>query len=96
VSEFISVSNVEDFQKAERVTKRLARMGICSRRMAERLIEQGMVKVDGETIKGNQSVTNENLVQISAKSGLYTPVKDNTRVWLFHKPQNMVTTHFDP
>lgn len=50
MSEFISVANVDDFQKPERVTKRLARMGICSRRMAERLIEQGMVKVDGKII----------------------------------------------
>jgi 23S rRNA pseudouridine2605 synthase len=43
----VNVSNVEEFNKPERVTKRLARMGICSRRMAEKLIEQGMVKVDG-------------------------------------------------
>lgn len=27
---------------------------------------------------------------------MYTPVKENTRVWLFHKPREMVTTHFDP
>lgn len=96
VGEFINVANVEDFTKPERVTKRLARMGICSRRMAEKLIEQGMVKVDGQPITANTQVTNENLVQVSAKEGLYTPVKDNTRIWLFHKPQRMVTTHFDP
>lgn len=27
---------------------------------------------------------------------MYTPVHQNTRIWLFHKPRNMVTTHFDP
>ena len=50
VDEFVNVANVEEFVKPERVTKRLARMGICSRRMAERLIEQGMIKVDGQVI----------------------------------------------
>jgi 23S rRNA pseudouridine2605 synthase len=90
------VSNVADFQKPERVSKRLSRMGICSRRVAEKLIEQGMVQVDGKIIKENVSVTNANLLQVSARSGIYTPVKENTRIWLFNKPQNLVTTHFDP
>lgn len=90
------MSNVGDFAKPERVSKRLSRMGICSRRVAERLIEQGMIKVDGEIIRANVSVTNENLIQVSAKTGIYTPVKENTRIWLFHKPMYMVTTHYDP
>lgn len=52
------MTNIEEFSKAERVSKRLARMGICSRRMAEKLIGQGMVKVDGEIIEDNRHVTN--------------------------------------
>ncbi len=59
---FINVSNVGEFSKPERVSKRLSRMGICSRRVAERLIEQGMIKVDGKIIDSNISVTNENLL----------------------------------
>ena len=39
LDQFVNVANVEEFNKPERVTKRLARMGICSRRMAEKLIE---------------------------------------------------------
>ena len=27
---------------------------------------------------------------------MYTPIKDNTRIWLYHKPRNYVCTHFDP
>ena len=27
---------------------------------------------------------------------MYTPVKQSTRIWLYHKPREMVTTHFDP
>lgn len=54
-----------------------------------------MVKVDGKLIEDNRSVSNQNLIQISAKTGMYTPVKENSKIWLFHKPQNMVTTHYD-
>ena len=38
LDEFISVSRIEDFAETERLSKRLARMGVASRRMAERLI----------------------------------------------------------
>ena len=40
-------------------------------------------------------VNSSNLVQISAKTGMYTPIKENTKIWLFHKPRYSVTTHFD-
>lgn len=96
IDQFINVSNAEEFTKPERVSKRLSRMGICSRRMAEQLIEKGMVRVDGKTIDHNLQVTNENLLQISAKTGVYTPVKENTKIWLYHKPRECVTTHSDP
>ncbi|MGL1180964.1 S4 domain-containing protein, partial [Vibrio parahaemolyticus] len=36
--------------EGERIAKRLARAGICSRREAERLIADGCVKVDGKVI----------------------------------------------
>ena len=62
IDQFINVSNAEEFTKPERVSKRLSRMGICSRRMAEQLIEKGMVRVDGKTIDHNLQVTNENLL----------------------------------
>jgi 23S rRNA pseudouridine2605 synthase len=91
----VNVSNVDEFVKPERVSKRLARMGICSRRVAEKLIEKGMIRVDGKQIDHNMQVSNQNLLQISAKTGMYTPVKENTRIWLYHKPRGMVTTHAD-
>jgi 23S rRNA pseudouridine2605 synthase len=27
---------------------------------------------------------------------MYTPTMEHTRIWLFHKPRGMVTSHFDP
>ena len=55
-----------------------------------------MVKVDKKVVSENVPVTSANLIQVAAKSGLYTPVKENTRIWLFNKPREMVTTHYDP
>ena len=71
-------------------------MGVCSRRTAEKLIAQGMIKVDKQVVSSNVPVTSQSLIQVAAKTGYYTPVKENTRVWLFHKPREMVTTHYDP
>lgn len=45
-----------------------------------------MVKVDGMVVDSNVAVSNVNHIQVGAKTGMYTPVKENTRVWLFNKP----------
>lgn len=37
--------------KGDRIAKVIARAGVCSRREAERMIEEGRVSVDGEIIK---------------------------------------------
>jgi 16S rRNA U516 pseudouridylate synthase RsuA-like enzyme len=55
-----------------------------------------MVKVDGQTVSSNVAVSSTNLIQVSSKTGMYTPMKESARIWLFNKPQNLVTTHFDP
>jgi 16S rRNA U516 pseudouridylate synthase RsuA-like enzyme len=66
---------VQDFEQTERLSKRLARMGVASRRQAEKLIGQGMVKVDGEVVSSNVPVTSESKITVGAKTGMYTPVK---------------------
>lgn len=38
IDKFVNVSNVEEFNKAERLSKRLSRLGICSRRIAEQMM----------------------------------------------------------
>ena len=55
-----------------------------------------MIKVDKKVVSENVPVTSQSLIQVSAKDGFITPVKENTRIWLFHKPREMVTTHYDP
>ena len=96
LTEFINLSTVQDFSETERLSKRLARMGVSSRRQAEKLIAEGMVYVDGKVADSNWPVTQNSRIQVGAKTGMYTPVKENTRIWLFHKPREMVTTHYDP
>lgn len=78
----------------ERIAKRLARAGICSRRDAEKLIAQGKVAVNGKTLDtpaflvgpGDRVVVDGQLV----------PDAEKARVWRYHKPAGLVTTHRDP
>lgn len=78
----------------ERIAKVIARAGICSRRDAERLIEEGRVSVDGEVLKSPaRNVGPDNVVVVDGKP-LAGP--DRTRLWRYHKPAGLVTTHKDP
>ena len=51
-----------EFAGEERLSKRLARMGVASRRQAERMMEQGMVYVDGKKVLENMLVSNRNYI----------------------------------
>ena len=80
--------------KGERIAKRLARAGLCSRREAERWIEQGRVSVDGEVLKTPAFlVTAASRILVDGK-----PVAgpERTRLWRYHKPRGLVTTENDP
>ncbi|MBE6451974.1 MAG: rRNA pseudouridine synthase [Alphaproteobacteria bacterium] len=77
----------------ERLAKFIARSGICSRRNAEELIKQQRVTVNGETISSpayNVSGSEKILID-----GEKLPSPDITRLWLYHKPSGLVTTHKD-
>jgi 23S rRNA pseudouridine2605 synthase len=57
---------------------------------------KGMVKVDGETVLKNMLVSARNKIQVGSRTGINTPAKENTRIWLFNKPKGFITSHFDP
>lgn len=59
-------------------------------------MEEGMIKVDGEIVWKNMMVSGKNNIQVGAKTGINTPVKENTWIWLYYKPWNCITTHYDP
>ena len=79
---------------AERIAKFLARAGVASRREAERLIEQGVVTVNGETLTTPAfKVTPDMDIRVD---GTRVGKPDAPRLWRFHKPDGLVTTHNDP
>lgn len=78
----------------ERIAKRIARAGVCSRREAEGLIVAGRVRVDGQKIHSPAlNVTAEQAITIDGKA---LPSAEPTRLWLYHKPTGLMTTHKDP
>ena len=78
----------------ERIAKRLARAGLCSRREAERWIEGGRVAVNGSVIRSAAlDVTDADEIIVDGE-----PLKEAepTRLWRYHKPDGLVTTARDP
>lgn len=80
--------------KPERIAKVLARAGLCSRRDAERWIEQGRVAVNGRVL-GSPAVTVTPRDRISV-DGKPIPERQATRLWRYHKPRGLLTTARDP
>jgi len=81
-------------EKGERIAKRLARAGLCSRRDAERWIADGRVSVDGKKLDTPATlVTEASLIMVDGKP---LPTADRTRLWRYHKPAGLVTSHKDP
>jgi 23S rRNA pseudouridine2605 synthase len=77
----------------ERIAKLLARAGLCSRRDAERWIAAGRVSVDGQVLTTPAtSVTATNDVRVD---GVPLPTPERPRLWRYHKPAGIVTTHRD-
>jgi 23S rRNA pseudouridine2605 synthase len=78
----------------DRIAKVIARAGICSRRDAEKLIADGRVTLDGETVKTPATKVGEN--QVVSVDGKPLGEPDPARLWRYHKPSGLVTTHRDP
>ncbi|MGQ0526810.1 MAG: pseudouridine synthase [Alphaproteobacteria bacterium] len=79
--------------KGERIAKRMARAGLCSRRDAERWIEQGRVFVNGIKLQTPACVVTESdEIRVDGKP---LPAPKDTRLFLYHKPSGLVTTARD-
>lgn len=79
---------------SQRIAKAISHAGLCSRRDAERWIEAGRVKVNGERIDTPAlTVTKKDRVEVDGE--LIGPPPEPT-LWLYHKPVDLITTHHDP
>jgi 23S rRNA pseudouridine2605 synthase len=78
----------------ERIAKRIARAGLCSRRDAERWIADGRVRLDGETLTTPAvTVTAKSRIEVDGKP---LPTAEAPRLFRFHKPTGYITAARDP
>jgi 23S rRNA pseudouridine2605 synthase len=81
-------------KRSERIAKAMARAGIASRREVERLIGLGKVAVNGKILDTPAVlVTRDDVITVDGK-----PIgsAQATRVWRYHKPAGLLTSHTDP
>jgi 23S rRNA pseudouridine2605 synthase len=81
-------------KSGERIAKVVSRAGLASRRDAEEWIVQGRVSVNGRVINSPAlDVTVNDVITVDGKP---LPPRERTRLFLFHKPRGLMTTHADP
>jgi 23S rRNA pseudouridine2605 synthase len=78
----------------ERIAKRIARAGLCSRREAETWIRAGRVAVDGQTLETPACVVTGD--QIVTVDGALLPDAEPARLFRYHKPRGVLTAARDP
>nr|WP_254062685.1 pseudouridine synthase [Caulobacter sp. S45] len=78
----------------ERVAKALARAGVASRREVERYIAEGRVKLNGQRL--DTPAVKIGPGDVLTVDGARVAAAEPTRIWRFHKPVGLVTSHADP
>jgi 23S rRNA pseudouridine2605 synthase len=80
--------------EGERIAKVMARAGLASRREAEAWIAAGRVAVNGTVISSPAlNVTATDRITVDGEP---LRARERTRLFLYHKPRGLVTTHSDP
>jgi 23S rRNA pseudouridine2605 synthase len=78
----------------QRIAKVIARAGLASRREAEAWIAAGRIAVNGTTIASPAiDVTGSDHITVDGEP---LPTRQRTRLFLYHKPRGLMTTHADP
>jgi 23S rRNA pseudouridine2605 synthase len=81
-------------QDGERIAKVIARAGLASRREAEEWIAAGRVAVNGAVIHSPAlNVSGRDRISIDGEP---LPARERTRLFLYHKPRGLLTSHGDP
>lgn len=77
-----------------RIAKFIADCGVASRRGAEKLIADGVVQINGNVITDPVHFVDEGDVVLV--NGKPIQARENTELYAFHKPLNVMTTAHDP
>jgi 23S rRNA pseudouridine2605 synthase len=86
-------SDIDDPIKGERIAKRMARAGLCSRRDAERWIAERRVAVNGKVLDSPAVVVQQgDKIVVDGKP---LPDAEPARLWRYYKPSGLVTTARD-
>jgi 23S rRNA pseudouridine2605 synthase len=81
-------------ERGERIAKWAARAGVASRRDVEKMIAEGRIKLNGRKLDHPASfVADGDIVQVD---GRVVDAPARTRLFRYHKPAGLVTTHKDP
>jgi 23S rRNA pseudouridine2605 synthase len=81
-------------KSGERIAKVVSRAGLASRRDAEEWILQGRVTVNGRLI--NSPALDVTVNDVIIVDGKPLPPRERTRLFMYHKPRGLMTTHADP
>lgn len=80
-------------QNKERIAKVLARAGVASRRDVEKMIAEGRITLEGKAVTTPATfISTTRDVKVDGKA---VAEKEQTRLWLYHKPRGLVTSHKD-
>jgi 23S rRNA pseudouridine2605 synthase len=81
-------------QEPQRIQKLIANAGICSRREAERIIENGNVRVNGKVAQLGDKATLEDAIFVNNKPILRKEERSITLI--MNKPKGVLCTNSDP
>ena len=84
----------ETTPRGERIAKWLARAGVASRRDAEKLLAEGGIRLNNAVVTHPATFVGPgDLVTVGGK---LVDAPERARLWRYHKPDGLVTTHRDP